>query len=653
MSYQVIARKWRPQKFSDLVGQEHVTETLANAINNDRVAHAYIFSGARGVGKTTAARILAKALNCVHGPTATPCGECDSCREIAAGTSLDVIEIDAASNRGIDQIRELREMVRYAPASSRSKVVILDEAHMLTGEASNALLKTLEEPPDRVIFVMATTQPEDLVDTIRSRSQHFHFRALTFGEITSRLEEIAQKENLKIDAGALAVISRMAEGSMRDALSLLEQARAYCGEVITDDAVRELLGVVPDDALATLVSAIAEGSADRALGLIHTFQKEGRNLQHFCREAIRHVRNLLIAKVCGADSDLIAATADQRPALAEAASLFSEEDLTRFFQILLQTDDDLRRKPDPRVHLEMGLLRLINAARLAPLEELLTEIKSGTGGVVGGGPVPARRAASASATSAGTGATSAVTTSSAIPVKTSMNVPPPVTYKDDENRPGIGAASNGAVMNASSITGVRDLSMLTGVGFGDSNALTFDSAAATKAEAIAPRPNGAFSSQEREAEKVSSENGGMAATVNQHAENDLQYEGITAEQVAQIKAVVQQQQKFLGELLEHATVWELAGAELKLYFPTEKKSFAEMLEGRDSLEKLRSISSNVLGRAIRVCAKLAASTSPGPATRVGSEQQELRAKFERDPMVRSILQRFGGKISEVRRAQGE
>src|ERR1700731_367408 len=378
MAYQVIARKWRPQKFSDLVGQQHVTETLANAIRNDRVAHAYIFSGARGGGKTTAARILAKALNCVKGPTPDPCGECDSCKEIAAGTSLDVIEIDAASNRGIDQIRELREMVRYAPAAARSKVVILDEAHMLTGEASNALLKTLEEPPDRVIFVMATTQPEDLVDTIRSRSQHFHFRALTFGEITARLEEIAQKENLKIDAGALAVISRMAEGSMRDALSLLEQARAYCGEVITDAAVRELLGVVPDDALATLVSAIAEGSADRALGLIHTFQKEGRNLQHFCREAIRHMRNLLIAKVCGANSDLIAATTDQRPALAEAAALFSEEDLTRFFQILLQTDDDLRRKPDPRVHLEMGLLRLINAQRLAPMEELLAKLRSGT-----------------------------------------------------------------------------------------------------------------------------------------------------------------------------------------------------------------------------------------------------------------------------------
>src|ERR1700676_3663714 len=377
MAYQVIARKWRPQTFADLVGQEHVTNTLANAIKNDRVAHAYIFSGARGVGKTTAARILAKAMNCVHGPTAEPCGECDACKEIAAGNSLDVIEIDAASNRGIDQIRELREMVRYAPASSRSKVVILDEAHMLTGEASNALLKTLEEPPDRVVFVMATTQPEELVDTIRSRSQHFHFRALTFNEISDRLRHIAEKENLTIEPGALAVIARMAEGSLRDALSLLEQARAYCGDVIPDKEVRELLGVVPEDSLSELVAAIAEGSADRALGLVHTFQKEGRNLQHFCREAIRHVRNLLIARVCGADSDLIAATADQRPALAEAAALFSEEDLTRFFQILLQTDSDLRHKPDPRVHLEMGLLRLINAQRLAPMEELLAELRGG------------------------------------------------------------------------------------------------------------------------------------------------------------------------------------------------------------------------------------------------------------------------------------
>src|SRR6202171_4276838 len=246
MSYQVIARKWRPQTFSDLVGQSHVTSTLANAIKNNRVAHAYIFSGARGVGKTTAARILAKALNCAKGPTADACNECDSCREISAGTSLDVIEIDAASNRGIDQIRELREMVRYAPAASRKKVVILDEAHMLTSEASNALLKTLEEPPDRVIFVMATTEPDKLADTIRSRSQHFHFRALSFAEINGALAEIAAKEGLKADPEALGVMARAAEGSLRDALSLLEQARAYCGTNITDTQIRELLGIVPE-----------------------------------------------------------------------------------------------------------------------------------------------------------------------------------------------------------------------------------------------------------------------------------------------------------------------------------------------------------------------------------------------------------------------
>src|SRR5580692_3186793 len=190
MNYQVIARKWRPQTFAEIVGQQHVTRTLQNAIETGRVAHAYIFSGARGVGKTTTARILAKALNCVHGPTPEPCNDCDSCREIATGNSLDVLEIDAASNRGIDQVRELRDMVRYAPAGGRYKVILLDEAHMLTSEASNALLKTLEEPPDKVVFIMATTQPEDLVDTIRSRSQHFHFRALTFAEITGRLEEI-------------------------------------------------------------------------------------------------------------------------------------------------------------------------------------------------------------------------------------------------------------------------------------------------------------------------------------------------------------------------------------------------------------------------------------------------------------------------------
>ena len=599
MSYQVIARKWRPQSFKDLVGQQHVTETLANAIKNDRVAHAYIFSGARGVGKTTAARILAKALNCVKGPTPEPCGECDSCKEIAAGTSLDVIEIDAASNRGIDQIRELREMVRYAPAASRSKVVILDEAHMLTGEASNALLKTLEEPPDRVIFVMATTQPEDLADTIRSRSQHFHFRALTFAEISGRLEEIAKKEDLKIEPGAVAVIARMAEGSLRDALSLLEQARAYCGDKIPDKEVRDLLGVVPEDSLNELVNAIAAGSADRALGLVHTFQKEGRNLQHFCREAIRHFRNLLIARVCGADSDLIAATPDQRPALEKAATLFSEEDLTRFFQILLQTDDDLRRKPDPRVHLEMGLLRLINASRLASLEELLAELK----------------AAPETGTQSGIsrGAVSAGSSSYPTAAKSSA--------------PGSGATSP-AVATASART-------------------EFSSRAGAPAH-IPVAPSAAATPLKSEAQDQ------VSASTARSSETATLAIGITQEQVAEIKASIQGQQKFLGELVEQSSGWELEGAELRIYFPPEKRAFAEMLEGRETLEKIRGISSKVLGRAVRVCAKLeTVAAASASASRGAAGTEELRARFERDPLVRSMLQRFGGKITEVKRHQEE
>src|SRR5712672_2777560 len=615
MSYQVIARKWRPQTFKDLVGQEHVTGTLANAIKNDRVAHAYIFSGARGVGKTTAARILAKAMNCVNGPTAEPCGVCDSCKEIAAGSSLDVIEIDAASNRGIDQIRELREMVRYAPAASRSKVVILDEAHMLTGEASNALLKTLEEPPDRVIFVLATTQPEDLEDTIRSRSQHFHFRALTFNEIANRIKYIAKEENLTIADGAVAVIARMAEGSMRDALSLLEQARAYCGDNIPDKEVRELLGVVPEDALNELVEAIATGSADRALGLVHTFQKEGRNLQHFCREAIRHMRNLLIARVCGADSDLIAATPDQRPALERASSQFGEEDLTRFFQILLQTDDDLRRKPDPRVHLEMGLLRLINAARLAPLEELLAEVRSGA-------PASGASAASSRATTAAPASLPVLSRREPFTPITSA----PLTPKVQPSQPAAAAPSNS--MNETA-TG-EHLRAQEPVSAGQPEMAGPFAAMPAQPRLVVPQ----------ESPRAAEAEGAMPAA---------QVSGITDAQVAEIKQLIQAQQKFLGELIEHGTRWELEGAELRIYFSSSNRAFAEMLEGREALEKVRIASSKVLGRAVRVCAKLeAVAAAAASASRAGSATQELRAQFERDPMVKSMLQRFGGKIAEVK-----
>jgi DNA polymerase-3 subunit gamma/tau len=488
---------------------------------------------------------------------------------------------------------------------------------MLTGEASNALLKTLEEPPDRVIFVMATTQPEDLEDTIRSRSQHFHFRALTFNEITDRLKYIASKENLKIEDGALAVIARMAEGSMRDALSLLEQARAYCGDNIQDQAVRDLLGVVPEDALNELVQAIAEQSAERALGLVHRFQKEGRNLQHFCREAIRHMRNLLIARVCGADSDLLAATPDQRPGLAKAAALFSEEDLTRYFQILLQTDDSLRRAMDPRVHLEMGLLRLVNAARLAPLEELLAEAKSVGGGNSGGG---------AAGRNSGTGATATLPSRSAT----------------------AGALSASSMAN---VIGQKAPASEGGRYKIEERVETRPSAFGMSGAGVAAAP--AMEPVEKSAQPGMAVPQVAAAAVVKEKTAEVSASGLDAGQVAEIKAGIQAQQKFIGELLEHSSRWELDGMELRIYFPAEKSTFAGLIEGRDTLEKIRNVSGKVLGRAVRVCAKLeTGAAKDANASRAASSTQEIRAQFENDPLVKSMLQRFGGRISEVRR-QGE
>ncbi|MCU1341710.1 MAG: polymerase tau subunit [Candidatus Acidoferrum typicum] len=607
MSYQVIARKWRPQTFADVVGQQHVTRTLSNAVQSGRVAHAYIFSGARGVGKTTTARVLAKALNCVKGPAAEPCNECDSCREIGLGSSLDVIEIDAASNRGIDQIRELREMVRYAPAGGRYKVVILDEAHMLTDEASNALLKTLEEPPDKVIFVMATTEPESLAETIRSRSQHFHFRALSFAEIVDALEQICVKENLTAEPGALAVMARAAEGSLRDALSLLEQARAYCGANITDTQVRELLGVVPEEILEELTGAIEARSAERVLTLVHRLLAEGQNLQHFCREAIGHFRNLLVARVCGADSALIAAPADQRPRLKQVAESFSEEDLTRFFQILLHTDDDLRHKPDARLHLEMGLLRLVNAARLAPLEEILADLE---GGPTERKPGAASQSPVRSSAPAAFAATASPSLTQSVPqVPASAKMPPGAIPRPEIAAPPVTPPVTRPLVKPVLTDDVNVISERT-----------------SSSPGPVPGPPPSM----------------IARTAEAGA-------GLEAAQVDSIKAAILSQEKFLGELIEHASRWEMSGGEVRLFFPTESRALAEMLQARDPMERLRNITSRILGQTVRVCVKLEAVPGLGVGTRSSSGTRELRAKFEQDPIVRAMLERFGGQISDVKR----
>src|ERR1017187_4443573 len=374
MSYQVLARKYRPQKFSDVIGQEHVTRTLKNAIEQQRIAHGYIFSGHRGIGKTTIARILAMALNCrsTDHPVPEPCGVCDSCIEIRAGNAVDVIEIDAATNRGIDEIRELRDAARYRPARDRFKIWILDEAHQITDAAFNALLKTLEEPPSHVIFMMATTQPEDIPQTIRSRCQHFSFHAVSFDDIVGQLRGIAKQEGITADDSALAMLAEAGDGSMRDALSIMDQAIASCGDTLSADVVRGLVGTVGSDILEDIMDAVARNSSEDVLRTIDRLLVEGQSAQHFARQMVRFLRNTVVAKVAGSDSPVLQISSDERARVARVAERFSEEDLTRFLQIMLRTHSDLGYKQEQRFHLELGLLKLVHAQRLLPLEQLLS-----------------------------------------------------------------------------------------------------------------------------------------------------------------------------------------------------------------------------------------------------------------------------------------
>jgi DNA polymerase-3 subunit gamma/tau len=409
MGYQVLARKYRPQRFADVAGQDHVTRTLMNALCQNRVAHGYIFSGHRGIGKTTIARILAMALNCRTDvgaptrPTPEPCGVCDSCIEIRQGNAVDVIEIDAATNRGIDEIRELRDAARYSPARDRYKIYILDEAHQITEAAFNALLKTLEEPPPHIIFMMATTQPEDIPQTIRSRCQHFSFHAVKFDDILAQLKMIAAEEQVEAEEDALALLAEAGDGSMRDALSIMDQAIASAPVEIVQGAgrpvlsaaqIRELMGAVPNAVFERLLEAVAAGQSAELMEQLNLLVNAGHNPSSLARQMVRYLRNALMAKLGGEQTELLQISADERARAARTALLFSEEELTRNLQIVLRTFDDLNYRQEQRFHLELGLLKLIHAQRLLPIEELLSGVSGGA--VVRGSAPPSASRATAS-----------------------------------------------------------------------------------------------------------------------------------------------------------------------------------------------------------------------------------------------------------------
>ncbi len=443
MAYQVLARKYRPQRFADVAGQDHVTVTLMNALTQQRIAHGYIFSGHRGIGKTTIARILAMALNCRNTigsalrPNAEPCEVCESCTEIKAGNAVDVIEIDAATNRGIDEIRELRDAARYRPARDKYKIYILDEAHQITDAAFNALLKTLEEPPDHIVFMMATTQPEDIPQTVRSRCQHFSFHAVKLVDILGELRGIATKEGIHADDAALALLAEAGDGSMRDALSIMDQAIASAptedGIARLDAAqIRELMGTVPNAVFERILEAVNANQSAEVITVANQLLDAGNSPAQLARQCVRYLRNCVIAKISnlnpdgsnldGPAAELLQISPDEQRRAARSASLFTEEELTRFLQTMLRTFDELGYRQEQRFHFELGLLKLVHLRRLLPIEEVLSKFSAS----------PAAATAKASSSASNSAASASVRTApafapmQAVPRPAPAPVPPPL-----------------------------------------------------------------------------------------------------------------------------------------------------------------------------------------------------------------------------------
>jgi DNA polymerase-3 subunit gamma/tau len=383
MSYLVLARKWRPQVFEDVVGQEHVTRTLQNAIKSGRVAHAYLFTGARGVGKTSAARILAKALNCVEGPTTIPCNACESCKEITSGSSMDVFEIDGASNTGVDDIRELRENLKFPPIKGRYRVYIIDEVHMLSTSAFNALLKTLEEPPSHVVFVFATTDPQKIPVTIVSRCQEFDFKRIPVHAIQERLRLIAESEGIRITEKGLHVIAREADGGMRDAQSILDQVISFAGEEVGDEDVAKILGVIDRDVLRDVVRSILERNPAGCIEIVERIYDHGYDVRLFCKNLLEYLRNLTVLKVVKDPGQLIDLSAGETAELKRLSEGFPQEELQQLFAILAKDEEELKRSSSPRLSLEMTLMRMATLRPLIPIFELIERVEGIEKGVVG------------------------------------------------------------------------------------------------------------------------------------------------------------------------------------------------------------------------------------------------------------------------------
>jgi len=648
MSYQVLARKYRPQKFSDVIGQEHVTRTLQNAIAQERIAHGYIFSGHRGIGKTTVARILAMAVNCrsAQRPVAEPCGVCDSCTEIRAGNAVDVIEIDAATNRGIDEIRELREAARYRPARDRFKIYILDEAHQITDAAFNALLKTLEEPPGHVIFMMATTQPEDIPQTIRSRCQHFSFRAVKFEDIMGQLRDIVSKEKIPADEDALALLAEAGDGSMRDALSILDQAIASTSEHLTLDSVRSLIGSAPAAALETIMQAVAESCSEKILVLVDELIGEGHSPTHFARQLVRFLRNVTVAKIAGKDSALLQISSDERARVARIAELFTEEDLARHLQIMLRTHGELGYRQEQRFHLELGLLKMAHAQRLLPIEQLLSEVAASG---------PARPAPRPVLTPA---LASPLSRSQALPTEARRAEPPASArsnsvspFAADSARKGTPKAESSGDATAFAGEGAR----ATPSAGGSSANVVIMGSAAPAVEELSPAPDpiasGATgvspvqSGGDARRAIAEAEPAGARSEVSAQARQEANAESLRD---AVLRALGNQ--PMLLSLLENAE-WRREGNVL-IAKVAASSTMIEMSFTADVRRIAGAAASSLAGRPIKMLVEPDGAPQAMPAARRSSSNGSAsngsaRSRAEQDPIVQRMQEKFGAEIRTV------
>jgi len=639
MSYQVIARKWRPQTFDEVTGQEPITRTLRNAIEHQRLHHAYLFSGARGVGKTTTARLLAKALNCHKAklPTATPCrtddpDACASCSEISESRSIDVQEIDAASHTGIDNVREtIIGSIGFAPARDRYKIFVIDEVHMLSINSFNALLKTIEEPPERVVFIMATTERHKVPETILSRCQQFEFRTIATAKIFDRLRLIAEAEKIAIPDDALREIARSGEGSMRDAQSALDQVISFAGSKIKKEDVEMALGVAGADILIRVVSGIANHQPAEALAVVDDVVMRGHDLRNFCRDLLAHFRDLLVTKVSGNDELLESAICDEQE-LKRQSALFSETDLVRFFHSLAETETLLKTAAHPRYQLEVGLVKLMEMRRLESLSQLLERLSTLEESVRTGKSLSSSSNSSASSLSSSSGKKSASSATS------------------QSSSPSPGSSTNASTVGAqvparSKAAGSSTVASLTGSSAG----------AATGT---------ALETEARLATEDSPEQTGLRSSIypDQGVAEEIDSPGATSSpanlsEIEQLKSALEKRRKmFLVTALEGARHASLADDELCLEFAPDTRHLRDTLAKSENVKILREVCKEITSRETGVRFVIGDVGGDVPISREETErgeQQSLRETAGKDPTVQQMLRTFRGEIVDVKRVDGK